>query len=258
VSEPTVAEISRTIASASLSELPSLLERYARDTRSGVVAALASARRRMERDDAECKRLDRMAELQATLHESGVMVVAGVDEVGRGCLAGPVTAGAVILPVTARITGIDDSKRLKPVTRVQLDAEIRTVAHAVAVAHVEPSVIDAIGIAPANLLAMRRAVESLGVEVEHVLIDGLPVDVGRPSTAVVGGDRLVSAIAAASIVAKVARDALMREMDAQFPEYGFALNKGYGTLEHIEVIARIGPCKLHRMSFSPCSQVTLF
>lgn len=258
MSEPTVAQIGRLIANASRSELPSLLQQYAGDQRAGVVAAVASAKRRTARDDAERQRLDRMSELQAALHERGVMIVAGVDEVGRGCLAGPVSAGAVILPVTARIAGIDDSKRLKPGTRVQLDAEIRAVAHAVSVAHVEPSVIDAIGIAPANLLAMRRAIESLGVEVEHVLIDGLPVDVGRPSTAVVGGDRLVSAIAAASIVAKVARDALMREMDAQFPEYGFALNKGYGTLEHIEVITRIGPCKLHRMSFSPCSQVSLF
>ncbi|TDB39929.1 MAG: ribonuclease HII [Actinobacteria bacterium] len=258
MSQPTVAEICRAIAHAPSCELPALIARYASDPRAGVIAALVSATRRLERDEAERQRLDRMSEVQLSLHRDGVFVVAGVDEVGRGCLAGPVTAGAVILPASARIAGIDDSKRLKPDARVRLDAEIRRVAEAVAVAHVEPSVIDAIGIAAANVLAMRRAIEALDVEVEHVLIDGLPVDVGRPATAVVGGDRLVAAIAAASIVAKVARDALMREMDARFPEYGFALNKGYGTLEHIDVITRIGPCELHRMSFSPCSQVSLF
>ncbi len=258
MSELTVAEISRIVANASPGDLPTLFARFSGDARAGVVAALASAQRRLDRDGAELERLERMSQMQASLHEKGIMIVAGVDEVGRGCLAGPVTAGAVVLPVSVRVTGIDDSKRLKPEVRVRLDAEIRAVAQAVAVAHVEPSVIDAIGISGANLLAMRRAVESLGVAVEHVLIDGLAVDVGLPSTAVVGGDRLVAAIAAASIVAKVARDALMREMDAVYPEYGFALNKGYGTLEHIDVITRIGPCKQHRMSFSPCSQVSLF
>ncbi len=256
--ETTAAEIVRRLTSASIAEIPALLSVHASDTRSSVVSARLRAERRLERSRAELARLERMAELQASLHAAGFVVVAGVDEVGRGCLAGPVSAAAVVLPVSARIEGIDDSKRLTPEARVEFDGVIRSVAEHVAVAHVEASVIDAIGIASANTLAMRHALAGLDVGVDHALVDGLPVDLGVPSTAVVGGDRLVSAIAAASIVAKVARDALMRTLDAEYPAYGFALNKGYGTPEHIEIIARVGPCAIHRMSFAPCSQRALF
>ncbi len=254
----TVLQIEQMLTEASVHELDVLIQRFRTDTRFGVAEAVTRAKRRLREYEAESQRLERMATLQDSLHAQGHAIIAGVDEVGRGCLAGPVSAAAVVLPSSARIAGIDDSKRLRPETRVALDAEIRAAALHLAVVHVEASMIDAIGIAKANTLAMRRALSELGVPVTHVLVDGLPVELGIPSTAVVGGDRLVTAIAAASIVAKVARDALMREFDADYPEYGFAANKGYGTVEHIEIISRCGPCALHRMSFSPCSQATLF
>jgi len=256
--DETVAGVRRALNVASAAELPELILRFSADSRPGVVDAVAKASRQLARETAEIERLERMAECQARLHSEGFAVIAGADEVGRGCLAGPVTAGAVVLDAFTRIPGLDDSKRLTPETRVVLDKVIRQHAVAVAVAHVDPPTIDAVGIVAANVFAMRRAVEALGTEVDHVLVDGLPVDVGRPSTAVVGGDRLVSAIAAASIVAKVERDALMRELHHEFPEYDFAGNKGYGTVEHIEVIRRIGPCRMHRMSFAPCGQDSLF
>lgn len=256
--DTTAANIVRLLTTAPAEDLRALISVHASDTRASVVSARERAERRLGRALAERARLDRMAELQASLHADGVTVVAGVDEVGRGCVAGPVSAAAVVLPASARIEGIDDSKRLTPETRVELDAAIRGLATRVAVAHIDATVIDRIGIAAANTLAMRTALEGLGIDVDHVLVDGLPVELGIPSTAIVGGDRLVSAIAAASIVAKVARDALMRSLDAEYPAYDFAANKGYGTAEHLETIARIGPCAIHRMSFAPCSQRALF
>ncbi|PKQ21245.1 MAG: ribonuclease HII [Actinobacteria bacterium HGW-Actinobacteria-6] len=258
MSQLSVAEIHRMLSGAASADLPEIISRLSPDPRLGVRDAIGRAQRRLDRELAEHARLERMAELQISLHASGYVVVAGVDEVGRGCLAGPVSAGAVVLNAETRIQGLDDSKRLTPEMRVHMDAEIRASALAIAVAHVDPILIDGLGIAAANLLAMRRAVAALGVPVDHVIVDGLPVDMGVVSTAVVGGDRRVSAIAAASIVAKVARDAMMRDFDEQFPEYGFGANKGYGTVEHIETIRRIGPCVLHRMSFAPCSQNALF
>jgi ribonuclease HII len=258
MSELSVAEIDHLLSNTLSADLPEIISGLSADTRTGVRNAVGRAQRRLDRELAEHERLEGMAELQISLHASGYTMIAGVDEVGRGCLAGPVSAGAVVLDAATRIQGLDDSKRLTPEMRVQIDAEIRTQALAVAVAHVDPIMIDGLGIAAANLLAMRRAVAALGMPVDHVIVDGLPVDMGVVSTAVVGGDRRVSAIAAASIVAKVARDAMMREFDQEFPEYGFGANKGYGTLEHIEIIRRIGPCALHRMSFAPCSQNSLF
>lgn len=258
MSEPTAAEICRAFNDAPAAALLDLIQAFSADGRSSVIAAVGRARRRLAREQAESERLEGMAELQGRLEASGLALVAGVDEVGRGCLAGPVSAAAVVLPASARIAGINDSKALTPRARVELDARIRSLAVTLAVAHVEPSAIDAVGIAAANLIAMRRAIAGLGVPIDHALVDGLPVDLGVPSTAIVGGDRRVAAIAAASIVAKVARDALMRRFDAEFPEYGFAANKGYGTAEHLAVIARIGPCALHRMSFAPCAQHSLF
>lgn len=183
--------------------------------------------------------------------------LAGVDEAGRGPLAGPVVAAAVILDPDHPIHGLDDSKKLAPRRREVLAAEIRQRAMAVGVAAVEPADIDALNILNATLLAMRNAVNALGVLPATVLVDGNRLPDLDPSLkdvvarALVGGDGLVDAISAASIVAKVTRDAVMERAEQRFPGYGFARHKGYGTRAHLDAIERMGPCPLHRLSFRP-------
>lgn len=183
----------------------------------------------------------------------GCQWVAGADEAGRGPLAGPVVAAAVVLPAHAApecLAGCDDSKRLDARVRAALVPRIHEVAVAWAVAEVGVAEIDALNIAQASFEAMRRAVAGLGTTPEHVLIDGLPNPrLAWPQTAVVGGDGLSLSIAAASILAKVHRDAHMRVLDARYPGYGFATHKGYPTPAHREALSRLGPCAEHRRSF---------
>jgi ribonuclease HII len=195
---------------------------------------------------------------QVRLHGDGVRCVAGVDEVGRGALAGPLTLAAVVLSPETRIEGLDDSKRLSPARREVVAARIREDAVAVAVVHVDSSEIDAVGIREAVRLGMDRAVSALDLSVDHVLVDGNDARLALPATAVVGGDRLCACIAAASVVAKVTRDALMRDLAPDYPDFGFEINKGYGTPEHLEALVRCGPSAVHRRSFSPCAQPPLF
>lgn len=196
--------------------------------------------------------------LEEHLLAQGLAVVAGVDEVGRGALAGPVTAAAVVLDVRTHVQGVADSKTLSPKARLVTDRAIREYAVAVSVAHVGPDLVDAIGISAATAQAMREALGALACAVDHVLVDGRPIELGIPATAIVRGDARVRSIAAASIVAKVARDELMIALDARYPEYGFSRHKGYGSAEHVAAIRRLGPCAHHRRSFAPCSQLPLF
>lgn len=177
--------------------------------------------------------------------------VAGVDEAGRGSLAGPVVAAAVILPADVVLPGLTDSKLLSPATRTRLAEAIRAVAVAYAVAAVEASEIDATDILRATLRAMASAVRGLSVGPELVLVDGnvLP-PLAVPARAVVRGDRLVPAISAASILAKVTRDAIMDEWGLRFPVYGFSRHKGYGTALHLASIVQHGPCPIHRKTFA--------
>jgi ribonuclease HII len=189
---------------------------------------------------------------QLALHWSRPGLLAGVDEVGRGPLAGPVVAAAVILDDLKPIRGLRDSKVLAPGTRQRLDAQIR--AHALCVGVGEASVeeIDALNILQATLLAMQRAIEKLRLQPAHVLVDGnrLP-KLKMPAEAIVRGDAKVAAIAAASIVAKVYRDALLVQLHEQHPAYGFAAHKGYPTPEHLAALREYGPCPAHRRSFKP-------
>jgi ribonuclease HII len=177
---------------------------------------------------------------------------AGVDEVGRGPLAGPVVAGAVILNSRRPIAGLADSKRLTPRRREALAAEIKTHALAWALGHASVAEIDAMNILRASHLAMQRAVAGLSVAPEVIFVDGnlLPA-FEAPAVAVVKGDSRVAEISAGAILAKVARDNLMREMDVQLPGYGFAKHKGYPTAEHLAALAQRGPCAEHRRSFAP-------
>jgi ribonuclease HII len=179
-------------------------------------------------------------------------LVAGVDEVGRGPLAGPVTAAAVILDPKRIPVGLRDSKELSAPERERLFAEIMASAH-VGVAFSGPAEIDRVNIRQATLCAMRRAVLALPVPPDHVLVDGNDVPPGLrcAAQAVVKGDSLLATIAAASIVAKVIRDRTMRNIALRYPEYGFASNVGYPTAEHLAALARSGPTPFHRLSFAP-------
>jgi ribonuclease HII len=178
--------------------------------------------------------------------------VAGVDEAGRGPLAGDVVAAAVILADDVVIPGLDDSKKLSAPKRERLATEIRARATAWAVGRASPAEIDALNILQASLLAMRRAVDALAVTPRFVLVDGNRCPPWpHPSAAVVGGDARVPAISAASVLAKVARDADLAALDARYPGYGFAVHKGYPTPAHLAALSRLGPSPVHRLSFAP-------
>ena len=182
---------------------------------------------------------------------SGLRAVAGVDEVGRGALAGPVVAAAVILDLADVPEGINDSKKLTRLQRERLEVEIKARAIAFSIARVEHFEIDQINIHHASLQAMRRAIKGLNPPSDYVLIDGrhkLP-DLECPQTTIIKGDCLSVSVAAGSIIAKVARDRWMREYDEQFPGYGFASHVGYNTRVHQEAIARLGPSTIHRLTF---------
>jgi ribonuclease HII len=184
-----------------------------------------------------------------------VLLCAGVDEAGRGPLAGPVVAAAVILDPARPIRGLADSKVLTPERREVLAERIRERARAHAVAFAAVDEIDAINILQASMLAMRRAVERLAVAPEEVLVDGNRCpEIAFRVRAIVKGDRDVPAISAASILAKTARDAMLVALDREYPAYGFARHKGYGTPEHLAALALHGPCPAHRRSFSPVMQ----
>ena len=183
-------------------------------------------------------------------------LVAGVDEAGRGPLAGPVVAAAVILDQRQPIKGLADSKKLTPLRREKLFDEIRAQALCCSIAQASVEEIDRLNILQATLLAMRRAVEGLRLKPNKVLVDGnrLP-DIGLPAQAIVGGDALVPAISAASILAKVHRDRWCLELDQLYPQYGFAKHKGYGTAAHLAALQAHGPCAEHRISFRPVAEV---
>lgn len=198
----------------------------------------------------------RTAQAELPLELDLPVLHAGVDEAGRGPLAGPVVAAAVILDDLNPIAGLDDSKRLSAKKRAQLSDQIK--AHALAFCIAEASVeeIDRLNILQATMLAMQRAVAGLRISPRLICVDGnrTPADLPVPAVAIVGGDAKVAAISAASILAKVHRDTWLEEADRQYPQYGFAQHKGYGTAAHLEALQTHGPCELHRRSFGPVAQ----
>ncbi len=194
------------------------------------------------------------------LREAGAQCVAGLDEVGRGPLAGPVVACAVVMPPTGRrIAGVADSKQLRAADRERLAAVIRREALAVGLGAASVAEIDRLNILQATTLAMRRAIARLGVVCDHVVVDGRPVrGLGTTHTAIVKGDATCYSIACASIVAKVLRDALMTRLAARHDGYGWARNAGYGTPQHLAALQRLGATRHHRQSFAPVTQLGLF
>ena len=253
----TVAQIEAALAGAGAGRrVIALLER---DRRAGVRLLAMRERRRYRARMAENRRRRRMRDLEERYWQEGPLRVAGVDEVGRGCLAGPVVAAAVVLPPEAARAGelfdLDDSKVLDAGTRARLRDEILALALSWAVAPVAAEVIDRINILEASMEAMRMAISGLDPTPDRVLVDGARAPgSGLPETAVIDGDARSLSIAAASVVAKEHRDRMMEELHRRFPEYGFDTNKGYASTAHREALARHGPCPLHRRTFSPLAQ----
>ncbi|HEX3032381.1 MAG TPA: ribonuclease HII [Bacillota bacterium] len=226
------------------------LEMLSRDSREGVRKLYRQIMTKREKDQLELLRLTEMTKLERDLWCSGMTLVAGVDEVGRGPLAGPVVAGAVILPPGCRIVGLNDSKKLSEKTREMLFEEIARVAVAWSIGMASPAEIDQVNILQATYIAMQRALTSLPQLPQYLLVDAVTIPaITIPQSGIIGGDGLSLSIAAASVMAKVTRDRLMTTQDQLYPGYCFAKHKGYGTQEHYEAIRRCGLSPIHRRSF---------
>lgn len=222
------------------------------DERNGAEVLRKLALRRAKDLRLERARLKSLFSFRLTLYRKGFKLVAGVDEVGMGPLAGPVVAGAVILPTEVSLPGLNDSKVVSPNRREELAKAIREQAISYGIGQASVSEIDSLNIFQAGLLAMSRAVESLGEQPDYVLVDARSIPNLRvPQTSLIRGDSRDGSIAAASILAKVERDGLMRALDHRFPVFGFAKHKGYPTSQHLHALQIYGPCEVHRMSFGP-------
>ena len=240
-------DIAALIAAASPDELDALAQRYADDPRKQVARALERALKARDALAAEEERVRALYDLQRELGGDGIVL--GVDEVGRGAVAGPLTVCAVALPDEPIILGLNDSKQLTPKRREELAVRIREHAIALGICHIPPEEIDRRGMAVALRLAMAGAIEATGVDPDCVLIDGNPVHAHPKERCIVKGDATVACIAAASIVAKVARDGLMVAYDEEYPGYHLASCRGYGSAEHIAAIKERGLSEIHRVSF---------
>lgn len=259
----TVPEIRRKLQEADAEAFAVLERSLVADTRKGVRTAVEVARRRLALEAEERARVEGMYAFERSLaEEHGAQVVVGLDEVGRGPLAGPLAVGAVVLPREGLIEGLNDSKQVKPEQREVIAEQIKACALAWTVQYIQPDQIDAVGMTASLLTAFRRAVaavEAAGVVPDVILLDGNPLHLDKREVNVVKGDAKCASVAAASIVAKVERDALMCQLDAQYPGYGFASNKGYASADHIEAIKSLGLSPAHRASFCTAfTQPTLF
>ena len=223
----------------------------AQDNRTGIQAAIKKRQKELEKEAAEDARLEAMLFYEKALYENGVELIAGIDEVGRGPLAGPVVAAAVILPKGCKIRYLNDSKKIPKSKHEAIYNEIIEHAVAVGVGVKDAAVIDQVNIYEATKLAMLEALGQLSQEPEHLLIDAMKLDTPIPQTSIIKGDANSLSIAAASIVAKVTRDKMMADYDKEFSGYGFAKNAGYGTSEHLEGLNKLGITPIHRKTFEP-------
>ena len=223
----------------------------AQDDRTGIQAAIKKRQKELEKEAAEDARLEAMLSYEKALYENGVELIAGIDEVGRGPLAGPVVAAAVILPKGCKIRYLNDSKKIPKSKHEAIYNEIIEHAVAVGVGVKDAAVIDQVNIYEATKLAMLEALGQLSQEPEHLLIDAMKLDTPIPQTSIIKGDANSLSIAAASIVAKVTRDKMMADYDKEFSGYGFAKNAGYGTSEHLEGLNKLGITPIHRKTFEP-------
>lgn len=227
-----------------------LLAELRADPRVGAQKLYQACLRRQERAATEAARLQTMLQFERDAEAEGFTCVAGVDEAGRGPLAGPIMAAAVVL--AEPIIGLDDSKRLTATQREEIFDIIYSGKHRIGIASLEAAEIDQLGIQPANYRVMAQAVAQLDPLPDFLLVDGFQLTgVAQPVKRLVKGDQRSLSIAAASVVAKVTRDRVMQRLDKRYPEYGFGAHKGYGTKEHLEAIAKHGPSPVHRMTFAP-------
>ncbi len=253
MSEIPIFDIRALAESADSRQLAALERSLAGDGRKGVASILRRAHVRLDAEAKEAERLEGIYAFQAQLAvDAGARCVVGLDEVGRGPLAGPLAVGAVVLPDEPMIAGLNDSKQVKECDREAIALQVKQVALAWSVQYVQPPEIDEAGI----MKSLRRAflaavadVERQGCKVDMVLLDGNPMHIDPREINVVKGDSKCASIAAASILAKVERDALMDELDAKYPGYGLASNKGYGTKAHRDAIHRLGLSEIHRRSY---------
>lgn len=243
-----IGEIKEEFKAAEKEALPSFIEKYAKDTRSGVGKLVEQAERCLQKLEEEKQRIEKLKVYEREYASCGC--ICGIDEVGRGPLAGPVVAGAVILPKDCQILYINDSKKLSAKKREELYDIIMEQAIAVGIGMVSPQRIDEINILQATYEAMREAIHKLSVTPDILLNDAVTIPgVSIRQVPIIKGDAKSISIGAASIVAKVTRDRLMEEYDAILPEYDFASNKGYGSKAHIETLKRFGPSPIHRRTF---------
>ncbi|MDY2699484.1 MAG: ribonuclease HII [Suilimivivens sp.] len=246
--EQKTGEIKEILQAASLNELPAFISTYEKDTRSGVVALVNKAKKRLEDYEKELLRTEKLKEYEKKY--SSFSYICGIDEVGRGPLAGPVVAGAVILPKDCDILYLNDSKKLSEKKREELYDIIMEKAISTGLGFIAPQRIDEINILQATYEAMREAIGKLNPTPDLLLNDAVHIP-GVPikQVPIIKGDAKSISIAAASIIAKVTRDRLMVKYDEIYPEYGFASNKGYGAQMHIDALRKFGPTPIHRRSF---------
>ncbi len=243
-----IGEIKEIYQAADEVMLPAFIREYEGDMRSGVQALVKRARKDLDALTRERERMEKMSEFEYKYADFSC--ICGIDEAGRGPLAGPVVAGAVVLDPDTEILYLNDSKKLSAAKREELYDVIMSKARAAAVGIASPQRIDEINILQATYEAMREAVHKLGVSPDILLNDAVTIpQVDIRQVPIIKGDAKSCSIAAASIIAKVTRDRMMEEMDSQYPGYGFRLNKGYGSAEHIRAIKEIGPCPIHRRTF---------
>ena len=246
----TIKEIKEQVANIQQLDDP-LLAELEQDSRSGVIQAIAKRKREIQKRLDEDERLEGMLAYEKECYSRGIELIAGVDEVGRGPLAGPVVAAAVILPKGSKIPGLNDSKKIPKSKHKEIYEAVLKEAIAIGIGVKDNQVIDQVNIYEATKLAMMEAIGQLDPQPQHLLIDAMKLDLSIPQTSIIKGDANSLSIAAASIVAKVTRDQMMEDLDQLYPGYDFAQNAGYGTAKHLAGLQKLGVTPIHRRSFEP-------
>lgn len=254
---PTIKEIKERLATIDRLDHP-LFEELIADGRAGVQAAISKRKRELQKQVEEDLRLEKMLAYEKELYAQGIQLIAGVDEVGRGPLAGPVVAAAVILPENCKIPGLNDSKKIPKSKHQAIYQAVLDQALSVGIGVKDNQVIDQVNIYEATKLAMLEAIQELDQQPQHLLIDAMKLDLPISQTSIIKGDANSLSIAAASIVAKVTRDQMMAAYDQEYPGYDFGQNSGYGTSKHLEGLEKHGVTPIHRRSFEPIKSMTNF
>ena len=247
---PTIKEVKERLAMIDELDHP-LFEELILDGRAGVQAAISKRKRELQKQVDEDLRLEKMLAYEKELYAQGMDLIAGVDEVGRGPLAGPVVAAAVILPKACKIPGLNDSKKIPKSKHKEIYEAVLQNAIAIGIGVKDNQVIDQVNIYEATKLAMMEAIGQLDPQPQHLLIDAMKLDLPISQTSIIKGDANSLSIAAASIVAKVTRDQMMEEFDCEYPGYDFTQNAGYGTANHLAGLHKLGVTPIHRRSFEP-------